>query len=161
MHLGRPVRIDQLGDLFAGERRERHREGSVPPQLGEADGDAFRRGGPRGADDPPGRPADQEDTSGWPVLHGQAGGQDTQLIAPADERGIRRDGGHAFSIAQSPYQVSVPWFSGRTDAPARPAGDAGGMDISMHTQPSTHPVKTGWVDHALADANAAGTPSAC
>ena len=109
----------------------------------------------------PGRPADQEDTSGWPVLHGQAGGQDTQLIAPADERGIRRDGGHAFSIAQSPYQVSVPWFSGRTDAPARPAGDAGGMDISMHTQPSTHPVKTGWVDHALADANAAGTPSAC
>ena len=31
----------------------------------------------------------------------------------------------------------------------------------MHTQPSTHPVKTEWVDHALAEANAAGTPSAC
>ena len=32
------------------------------------------------------------------------------------------------------------------------------MDISLHTQPSTHPVKTEWVDHALAEANAAGTP---
>ena len=32
------------------------------------------------------------------------------------------------------------------------------MDISVHTQPNTHPVKTEWVDEALAGANAAGTP---
>ena len=30
------------------------------------------------------------------------------------------------------------------------------MDISVHTQPNTHPVKTEWVDEALAGANAAG-----
>ena len=32
------------------------------------------------------------------------------------------------------------------------------MDISVHTQPSAHPVKTGWVDDALASAYAAGDP---
>jgi hypothetical protein len=30
------------------------------------------------------------------------------------------------------------------------------MDISVHTQPNAHPVETGWVDDALAGANAAG-----
>ena len=39
-----------------------------------------------------------------------------------------------------------------------PQATLAGMDISVHTQPSTHPVKTEWVDHALADAHAAGTP---
>ena len=33
-----------------------------------------------------------------------------------------------------------------------------GMDISVHTQPNTHPVKTEWVDDALASAHAAGDP---
>jgi hypothetical protein len=32
------------------------------------------------------------------------------------------------------------------------------MDISVHTQPSAHPVETGWVDDALASAYAAGDP---
>jgi hypothetical protein len=32
------------------------------------------------------------------------------------------------------------------------------MDISVHTQPSAHPVETGWVDDALAIAYAAGDP---
>jgi hypothetical protein len=32
------------------------------------------------------------------------------------------------------------------------------MDISVHTQPSAHPVKTEWVDDALASAYAAGDP---
>jgi hypothetical protein len=32
------------------------------------------------------------------------------------------------------------------------------MDISVHTQPSAHPVKTEWVDDALASAYAAGNP---
>jgi hypothetical protein len=32
------------------------------------------------------------------------------------------------------------------------------MDISVHAQPSTHPVKTEWVDDALAGAYAAGDP---
>ena len=36
--------------------------------------------------------------------------------------------------------------------------DAGGMDISVHTLPSTHPVQTGWVDDALTGAYAAGDP---
>ena len=42
----------------------------------------------------------------------------------------------------------------------RPGPDAtlACMDISVHTQPNTHPVKTEWVDEALAGANAAGTP---
>jgi hypothetical protein len=33
-----------------------------------------------------------------------------------------------------------------------------GMDISVHTQPNAHPVKTDWVDDALASAQAAGDP---
>jgi hypothetical protein len=33
-----------------------------------------------------------------------------------------------------------------------------GMDISVHAQPSAHPVKTEWVDNALASAHAAGDP---
>jgi hypothetical protein len=33
-----------------------------------------------------------------------------------------------------------------------------GMDISVHTQPNAHPVKTEWVDDALACARAAGDP---
>jgi hypothetical protein len=33
-----------------------------------------------------------------------------------------------------------------------------GMDISVHTQPNAHPVKTDWVDDALASAHAAGDP---
>src|SRR5512135_2866091 len=42
----------------------------------------------------------------------------------------------------------------------RPGPDAtlAGIYISVHTQPNTHPVKTEWVDEALAGANAAGTP---
>jgi hypothetical protein len=32
------------------------------------------------------------------------------------------------------------------------------MDISVHTQPDAHPVKTEWVDNALASARTAGTP---
>jgi hypothetical protein len=32
------------------------------------------------------------------------------------------------------------------------------MDISVHTQPNAHPVKTEWVDDALARAHAAGNP---
>ena len=32
------------------------------------------------------------------------------------------------------------------------------MDNSVHTQPSAHPVETGWVDDALASAYAAGDP---
>ncbi len=32
------------------------------------------------------------------------------------------------------------------------------MDISVHAQPNAHPVKTEWVDDALAGANAAGDP---
>jgi hypothetical protein len=52
----------------------------------------------------------------------------------------------------------VPQFSTGTDAPGGPGYDAGGMDISVHTQPSAHPVETGWVDDALASAYAAGDP---
>ena len=33
-----------------------------------------------------------------------------------------------------------------------------GMDISVHAQPNAHPVKTEWVDNALAGAYAAGDP---
>jgi hypothetical protein len=33
-----------------------------------------------------------------------------------------------------------------------------GMDISLHTQPHAHPVKTGWVDDALASAHVSGDP---
>ena len=33
-----------------------------------------------------------------------------------------------------------------------------GMDISVHTQPNAHPVKTEWVDDALASAHTAGEP---
>ena len=33
-----------------------------------------------------------------------------------------------------------------------------GMDISVHTQPDAHPVKTEWVDNALASARTAGIP---
>jgi len=33
-----------------------------------------------------------------------------------------------------------------------------GMDISVHAQPSAHPVNTGWVDDALTSAYAAGDP---
>ena len=33
-----------------------------------------------------------------------------------------------------------------------------GMDISVHTLPNTHPVKTEWVDDALAGARTAGDP---
>ena len=33
-----------------------------------------------------------------------------------------------------------------------------GMDISVHTQPNAHPVKTEWVDDALASAGTGGTP---
>jgi len=42
----------------------------------------------------------------------------------------------------------------------RPVPDTtlAGMDISVHTQPSAHPVQTGWVDDALASAYAAGDP---
>ncbi len=32
------------------------------------------------------------------------------------------------------------------------------MDISVHTQPNAHPVKTVWVDDALAGARTAGEP---
>ena len=32
-----------------------------------------------------------------------------------------------------------------------------GMNISVHTLPDAHPVKTGWVEEALASAHAAGT----
>ena len=39
-----------------------------------------------------------------------------------------------------------------------PDATLAGMDISVHTQPNAHPVKTEWVDEALAGANAAGTP---
>ena len=39
-----------------------------------------------------------------------------------------------------------------------PAATLACMDISVHTQPNAHPVKTEWVDEALAGANAAGTP---
>jgi hypothetical protein len=42
----------------------------------------------------------------------------------------------------------------------RPGPDTtlAGMDISVHTQPSAHPVQTGWVDDALTSAYAAGDP---
>ena len=33
-----------------------------------------------------------------------------------------------------------------------------GMDISVHAQPDAHPVKTEWVDNALASARTAGIP---
>lgn len=33
-----------------------------------------------------------------------------------------------------------------------------GMDISVHTLPNAHPVKTEWVDDALAGARTAGVP---
>ena len=42
--------------------------------------------------------------------------------------------------------------------PAGPDTTLTGMDISVHTQPSAHPVETGWVDDALASAYAAGEP---
>ena len=41
---------------------------------------------------------------------------------------------------------------------ARPDATLTVMDISVHTQPNAHPVTTGWVDDALAGANAAGDP---
>ena len=51
----------------------------------------------------------------------------------------------------------------RTSVPARmcrPGRDTtlADMDISVHPQPSAHPVETGWVDDALASAYAAGDP---
>ena len=60
-------------------------------------------------------------------LHGEERatiGQDAQLIAPADERGIGRDGGHALSIAQSPDQVSVPGFQWQVQWPHGCTGPA-------------------------------------
>jgi hypothetical protein len=33
-----------------------------------------------------------------------------------------------------------------------------GMDISVHPQPSAHPVETGWIDDALTGARTAGAP---
>lgn len=95
------------------------------------------------------------------------GGQDVEFSLPADEHGTRRGGGHAPSIAQPAHQESVPRLRAalqcRTSVPARmcrpePDTTLAGMDISVHTQPSAHPVETGWVDDALASAYAAGDP---
>ena len=107
----------------------------------------------------PALPADQQDFASLPTLGGQVGGQGVEFPAPADERDTGRDGGHAISIPQTcvpGFSAAVQWRHGMFLAgpPARLAG----MDISVHAQPNAHPVKTEWVDDALAGAYAAGHP---